>query len=416
MSYGTVKLDPRENKVNNLNDEMNNLTIVDLKVDYSDQDIADCLKSALVDASVSKDALMNEYAPYLGVPRFNSAIARFYSKLTNRTLDPKSEVLVTVGASEALFATFSALSSPGDEWILIEPFYAKYEPQIKIAGAIPRFTALKPANSNENGNANNWVLDRNEIRNFINNNTQGIVFNNPNNPLGKSFTDNELKFIAELAISHKLWIISDQAHEFTLDTMTPIASMPGMFERTITIGTASKSFGVPSWRIGWAYGPAEVIRRLTYVQAQIIRSPSTPPQLALAVALEDEICNFNSSDTYLARARAHIKRKRAIMIEACREAGMLPVEPRGGSCLIVSWPGLSGIDLSPVSGRDRGEKFTNWMLENVGINSVSFNIFYGENHKPLGDDYLRFCYNKNDETLRLAAKNLLLLKEYVNNS
>lgn len=137
------------------------------------------------------------------------------------------------------------------------------------------------------------------------------MFNNPNNPLGKSFNDDELKFIAELASTHDLLIISDQAHEFTLDTMTSIgmstdeinllpdinplqslryfrlntvnvifsATLPAMFQRTITIGTASKAFGVPSWRIGWAFGPKDIIQRITYVQAQIIRSPSTPPQV-----------------------------------------------------------------------------------------------------------------------------------------
>ena len=196
-----------------------------------------------------------------------------YSKLLNRTLDPQNEILVTVGAYQALYATLQGHTNPGDEWIIIEPFFDCYVPMVQTAGGVPRFIALKPKSSNGPLSSSDWVFDKQELENLFNEKTKGIIINTPHNPVGKVFTLDELQFIANLAKKWNTLVVSDEVYEWLVYEPYKhirIATLPDMYERTITIGSAGKTFSVTGWKLGWAYGPAHLLYNLQVVHQNCV--------------------------------------------------------------------------------------------------------------------------------------------------
>ncbi|KOC59587.1 Kynurenine--oxoglutarate transaminase 3 [Habropoda laboriosa] len=228
---------------------------------------------ALASVTTSDNPLLNQYTRGFGHPRLVNVIAKLYSKLLNRNLDANNEVLVTVGAYEALYTAFQGHTNPGDEWIIIEPFFDCYVPMVKCVGGVPRFIALKPRTTKGPLSSADWVFDRQELESLFNKKTKGIIINTPHNPVGKVFTLDELQFIANLAKKWNTLVISDEVYEWLVYEPykhVRIATLPDMYERTITIGSAGKTFSVTGWKLGWAYGPENLLYNLKVVHQNAV--------------------------------------------------------------------------------------------------------------------------------------------------
>ena len=215
---------------------------VNLGQGYPDFPAPDVVKEAARQA-IADDH--NQYPVTWGVPEFREAIAGHYERRYGMTVDPEAEVCVTCGSTEAMIAGMLGLLDPGDEVILFEPFYENYGPDSVIAGAVPRLVTLHPPD---------WTFDEAELREAFGAGTRAIVLNTPNNPTGKVFSHEELALIAELCMTHDVIAITDEIYEYlTYDGAVhiPIATIPGMEDRTVTISALSKTYSVTGWRVGW---------------------------------------------------------------------------------------------------------------------------------------------------------------------
>lgn len=213
-----------------------------------------------------------------------NAIAALYTQLVERQIDPLNEVLVTTGAYEALYASIQGHIDEGDEVIIIEPFFDCYEPMVKMAGGVPRFIPLRCQKPNDGTpvSSADWVLDDAELESLFNAKTKMIILNTPNNPLGKVFKREELTKIADLCKKHNVLCLSDEVYEWMVydkNEHIRICTLPDMWERTITIGSAGKTFSVTGWKIGWAYGPANLLVNLQMVHQNSVYTNATPIQV-----------------------------------------------------------------------------------------------------------------------------------------
>ena len=224
----------------------------------------------------------------MGHPRLVKALAACYGPLLGRDLDPLAEIVVTTGATEAIFASIQAFVNPGDEVILIEPFYDSYPAAVEMAGGEPIYVPLRfPANPRS---AAEWTLDIDELRAAITPRTRMLILNTPMNPIGKVFRREELAAIAAVAIEFDLLVLSDEVYEWMVYAPAQhvrIATLPGMWERTITLGSAGKTFSVTGWKIGWAIAPAPLANAINLAHQWIPFAVTTPLQEAVAIAFEE---------------------------------------------------------------------------------------------------------------------------------
>ncbi|KAK0095526.1 hypothetical protein PV326_008122 [Microctonus aethiopoides] len=381
---------------------------------FPDFHTVDHVRKALLTVATSDNPLLNQYTRGFGHPRLVNAIAKLYSKVLDRNIDPNAEVLVTVGAYEALYASLQGHTQPGDEWIVIEPFYDCYEPMIRSAGGVPRFIALKPTKTTGIVTSADWVFDRKEMESLFNAKTKGIIINTPHNPVGKVFTRDELDFIANLAKKWNTLVVSDEVYEWIVYQPAQhirIASLPDMYERTITIGSAGKTFSVTGWKIGWAYGPANLLRNLQVVHQNSVYTCATPLQEAVAMGFEEELKKYGQPDSYFTSLAVELLPKRDYMAKFLTEVGMSPTIPEGGYFMMANWRALEcNVQLDEESDQYRDYKFTKWMTKNVGVQGIPPSAFYGEEHKHLGEENVRYCFIKKDENLQQAADILLKWK------
>ncbi|KAI5632030.1 aminotransferase class I and II domain-containing protein [Phthorimaea operculella] len=238
--------------------------------------------NALAEIATGDNPLLHQYTRGFGHPRLVQNLAKLYSPLIGRELNPMTEILVTSGAYEALFSAILGHVDTGDEVIVIEPFFDCYDYMITQAGGISKFIALKPKTKpGETLTSADWVLDEAELASLFNSKTKMIILNTPHNPLGKIFTRKELELIADLCKKHNVLCISDEVYEwmvFEPHQHIRIATLPGMWERTITIGSAGKTFSVTGWKTGWAYCPASLMQNLQVVHQNCVYTHSTPVQ------------------------------------------------------------------------------------------------------------------------------------------
>ncbi|XP_072145357.1 kynurenine aminotransferase-like isoform X6 [Dermacentor andersoni] len=249
--------------------------IVNLSAGFPDYPPPVFLLNALQDAIACNS--FHQYTRGSGHPRLVNALSQMYSRLIGRKIDPENEVLVTVGAMEALYAVFLGLVNPGEEVIIIEPFFPLYEPQTLSAGGVPVFVSLRPRKEGLISSAD-WVLDPRELASKFNFKTKMIVINNPHNPIGKVFSQEELEMIADLCRTHNVICVMDEVYEWILyDGIEHIRmnTLPGMWERTITLGSAGKACGATGWRVGWAYGPEHLLKGLRRIHENCICTVST---------------------------------------------------------------------------------------------------------------------------------------------
>ncbi|RIK47636.1 MAG: aminotransferase [Chloroflexi bacterium] len=346
---------------------------------------------------------LNQYARAAGHPRLVRALAAVYAPLFDRELDPLTEIVVTVGATEGIFATIQALVEPGDEVILIEPFYDSYPASVIMAGGKPVYVPLRPRPNAVS--ANDWVLDMDEVRAALSPRTRLLILNTPQNPVGKVFTRDELVQIAEIAQEHNLLVLSDEVYEWMVYVDPArkvaherIAALPGMWERTITLGSAGKTFSVTGWKIGWAIAPRHLAAAIFAAHQWIPFAVSTPMQEAVAVAMEQvyERDYFNwLSQMYQA--------KRDRLMAVLQDVNLRPISPDGSYFIIVH---TDHLDVPTEPGLRRDVSLCRWFTREVGVAAIPPSPFYSAEHAYLTDNLARFCFCKTDEMLDEAAERL----------
>jgi len=344
----------------------------------------------LAAAVTAVNSALNQYAPGIGMASVRRAIAEHAQRFYNQRLNPDTDVLVTSGATEAMFAAILGLTDAGDEVIVFEPVYDTYVPNLIMAGVAPRYVALR---------GDDWSFDPDELAKAFNSRTRAIVINTPHNPTGKVFSRDELSMIAELCLKHNVVAITDEVYEHILyddASHVRLATLPGMAERTLTISSLGKTFSVTGWKIGWAMGPAELVHAVNQAHQFITFAVSSPLQAAAATALKLPFSFFeNLQSSYQAR--------RDRMLEVLRRAGFKAFKPQGSYFIMIDWRGVA-----PSRVQD-DMQFARWLIEEVGVACIPASPFYQDSEKYLGKYFARFAVCKKDETLDAAARRLARL-------
>jgi aminotransferase len=324
----------------------------------------------------------NQYPITWGVPAFRDAIARSYGRTYGMTVDPDTEVCVMCGATEAMSAAFLGLLDPDDEVVVFEPFYESYGPDAVLAGASLRHVRLRPPS---------WTFDPEELAAAFGPRTRAVVIGTPHNPTGKVFTREELTLIAAVCVEHDVIAITDEIYEhITYDGAVhiPIATLPGMRDRTVTIGALSKTYAVTGWRVGWAIASPALMAGIRATHDFLTVAAATPLQLAGVVAL-------GLPPTYYERMRGEYQERRDVMLRVLREAGFTAAAPRGAYYVLA--------DVSPLD-RPNDVAAARWLVEDVGVAAVPGSSFFSR--PELGSHLLRFAFPKRVETLEEAGRRL----------
>jgi N-succinyldiaminopimelate aminotransferase len=316
----------------------------------------------------------NQYPPSRGTAPLRQAIADHYNRHFGQALEPE-HICVTSGATEALASCILAAVTPGDEVIIFTPAYDSYAPMIRRAGGIVREIALRPPE---------WRIEREALEAAIRPSTRVILFNNPHNPGGRLFAPDELQAVADAASAHDLLVISDEVWEHILldgQSFTPIATLPGMAERTLKIGSAGKIFSLTGWKVGWIAAAPEIAG--IAARAHQFLTFSTAPNLQSAVAF-----GMAEGDSWIEPMRQRFARARDRMTEGLSAAGYACLDPASTYFLCVDLA-ASGIGLDD-------ESFATAAVEKAGVAVVPLSVF-AEDNPPR--HLVRLCFSKRDETI-----------------
>jgi aminotransferase len=337
------------------------------------------IKQAAIEA-IAAD--FNQYPITWGIKPFREAIAAKYRRTYGMELDPEREITVTCGSTEAMIATLLATTNPGDEIVVFEPFYENYYPDSLLCGAERRLVTLRPPH---------WTFDPDELRQAFSAKTKAIIVNTPNNPTGRVFRREELAVIAELCQEFDALAITDEIYEHILydgAAHVPIATLPGMRERCVVINSMSKTYSVTGWRVGWALAPPDISASIRKVHDFLTVGAATPLQKAGVYALA-------SAEAYYEELSAHYGRRRERLVEILREAGFGPLKPEGAYYIMA--------DIAAF-GFANDVQFARHLVENVGVSCVPGSSFFES--PGAGDQWVRFCFCKTEETLEAAREKL----------
>ncbi|CAN0033003.1 unnamed protein product, partial [Phaeothamnion confervicola] len=417
----------------------------------------------------------HQYTRTAGHPRLVELLAGRYTKHFGRAVDPYAEVAITIGASQALYVTMQTILSPGDEVILLEPFFDLYVGQIALAFGVPRYVPLTVREGR-------WELDAAALRAAFGPRTRAVVVNTPHNPTGKVFTAEELAAVADVVRDHpNVLVVSDEVYKYMVyddaggnasgndgeecgndaggsgmvngaavagtaaagaaDAGTDakslsekrtgtgggggggggalsavrhvhFATLPGMWDRTVTISSAGKTFSVTGWQVGWLLGPRRIVAAVQAVLPYMQFCAPTPMQEAMATALEEADRPYRGHDSYYDWLRRQYAAKRSRLEAALIAAGIQPMKGSGGFFLIGDVGGIAvpkkylegGTAAMPEMTPDWA--FCRWMAKEHGLIAIPTSAFFSPENRHRGGRYVRFCFCKTDETLAAAAEAL----------
>lgn len=323
----------------------------------------------------------NQYPPGPGIPELRTAIAEHQQRLYGLSYDPDTEVLVTAGATEAIAATLLALLEPGDEVIALEPFYDSYAACIAMAGATRRPLTLR---------APSFRPDLDELRALVTPRTRLLLINTPHNPTGTVLTAEELAAVAAIAVEHDLLVVTDEVYEHLVfgAAHRPLAALPGMRERTVTISSAGKTFSFTGWKVGWVTAVPELVAAVRTAKQYLTYVSAGPFQYAVAEALR-------LPDAYFDALRADLLRKRDLLVDGLTSAGFRAFTPEGTYFVTT--------DITPLGEQD-GIGFCRALPGRCGVVAIPNAVFYDD--PEAGRSLVRFTFCKKDEVLQEAVTRL----------
>lgn len=361
---------------------------INLGQGFPDTDGPEEVREAAVRAL--RDGRGNQYPPGPGVPELRTAVAAHQERRYGLAYDPDSEVLVTAGATEAIAAALLALVEPGDEVVALEPYYDSYAACIAMAGGTRVPVTLRP---HFDGGAR-FRLDLDELRAAVTDRTRLLLINTPHNPTGTVLTREELTAIAELAVERDLLVVTDEVYEhlvFDEAEHLPLATFPGMRERTVSIGSAGKTFSFTGWKVGWITAAPGLVSAVRSAKQFLTYVSSGPFQYAVAEALA-------LPDTYFEAFREDMRVKRDLLSAGLTEAGFKVFRPSGTYFITT--------DIRPLGETD-GFAFCRALPQRAGVVAIPNAVFY--DHKDTGAPYVRFAFCKRTGVLEEAASRLKTL-------
>ncbi len=337
----------------------------------------------VLEAAVSaiREGRGNQYPPAIGVPELRHAIVAHQKRFYDLTFDAETEVLVTCGATEAIASVLLSMLSTGDEVIAFEPFYDSYAACISMAGAKRVGVTLY---------APDYALDLDALRKAITPRTRMLLLNTPHNPTGKVFTRNELDAIAALAVEHDLLVMADECYEHLVfdGAHLPIVTLPGMRERTITVGSGGKTFSVTGWKVGWITSTPELVSAVRCSKQFLTYVSSGPFQYAIAVGL-------GLPDSYFSAFTDNLRLRRDMLSAGLERAGF-DVMPTQGTFFLTA-------DITPLGGTD-GLEFCRELPHRCGVVAVPTQVFY--DNVEAGRRLVRFAFCKKLDVLNEACRRL----------
>jgi N-succinyldiaminopimelate aminotransferase len=374
---------------NNIFSEMNALAkehnSVNLGHGFPDYPAPGFIKAAATQA-IQCD--LNQYTSAQGVPRLRQALANRMQQRYQVTYNPDTDITVTQGATEAIFAAMMALVNPGDEVILFEPCYSTYLPAIQMVGGVPKFYSFLPPN---------WSLDAQQLESLFSDKTKVILLNTPHNPTGKVFSHAEMALIAQLCNQYNVIAISDEVYEelvFDDHVHRPLCTYPGMYERTITVSTLGKTFDVTGWKVGWAIAPQALSQFILRIRLYTSGSGTTPMQEAAAQALM-------IPDSFYQELVAKYEVLRNYCCQMLSDNGFIPFTPSGTFFLMADFSEFQTLNCSFKN----DVEFCKYLTKTVGVTAIPASTLYHHN-LPRQFNMVRFAFCKEHATLTEANRRL----------
>jgi N-succinyldiaminopimelate aminotransferase len=328
----------------------------------------------------------NQYAPGRGEAVLRQAVAAHAARFYGQRVDPDREVTITSGVTEGVYSSILSLVDPGDEVIVFEPCYDSYVPSIRMAGGVPVAVTL---------HSPEFRFDPQELRDAFSPRTKALILNTPHNPTGTVFSRDELALVAGLCCEHDVLAITDEVYEhivFDKANHVRLATLPGMSERTLTLGGAGKTFSCTGWRIGWAIGPAALHDALARLRQFTVFAAATPLQIAIATGL-------HFSDGYFVELAAGYQAQRDFLVDALASLGLTPTTPEGG--LFV----LADVSSCPHSS---AREFCADLARRLGVVPVPLDSFYI--HEDFGRQIVRFTFCTSRDALTTAVSRMAGLR------
>jgi N-succinyldiaminopimelate aminotransferase len=348
-----------------------------------DRPVPDSLQAAVEEAIAGGH---NQYAPVRGKAVLRAAVAAHAARFYGQEIDSANEITITSGVTEALHAALFSLVDPGDEVIVFEPFYDCYVPGIRLAGATPVPVTL---------HAPSFRFDPRELRAAFSPRTKALILNTPHNPTGTVFSRSELTLIAELCQEFDVLAIADEVYEhlvFDGAKHVRLATLPGMWERTLTLSGAGKTFSCTGWRIGWAIGPAPLQEALCRLRQFTVFASATPFQFAIAAGL-------HFPDSYFHQLASEYQVRRDFMVDSLAACGLKPIKPAGGFFILCDTSSFSSTT---------GREFCSELARNFGVAPIPMHTFYL--NRSYGERIVRFTFCMRQEVLETAARRLAKLQ------